>query len=71
MSTQSNDQFNIVGKNHVKNCMVIGGSGFLGQHLVKDLMEKGYNVSVMDIREPDIVKNVKFYKGDICNKEVG
>lgn len=70
MSSQQQQQFNVVGSNPVQNCMVIGGAGFLGQHLVEDLMAKGYNVSVMDIREPSIVKNVKFYKGDICDKEV-
>ncbi|KAF0979809.1 hypothetical protein FDP41_000962 [Naegleria fowleri] len=69
MSSQQQQQFNVVGSNPVQNCMVIGGAGFLGQHLVEDLMAKGYNVSVMDIREPSIVKNVKFYKGDICDKE--
>lgn len=62
--------FNVVGSNRVKNCLVIGGAGFLGQHLVEDLKAKGYNVGVMDIREPTITKDVKFYKTDICNKEV-
>jgi nucleoside-diphosphate-sugar epimerase len=33
-------------------CLVVGGSGFLGQHIVKQLLDtQSYRVSVFDIRE--------------------
>jgi nucleoside-diphosphate-sugar epimerase len=33
------------------NIGVIGGSGFIGSHLVDILLEHGYEVTVLDIRE--------------------
>ncbi|XP_013930341.1 PREDICTED: sterol-4-alpha-carboxylate 3-dehydrogenase, decarboxylating [Thamnophis sirtalis] len=52
-----------------KKCTVIGGSGFLGQHLVEQLVEKGYSVNVFDIRKGFDNSQVQFYLGNLCKKE--
>ncbi|XP_066496214.1 sterol-4-alpha-carboxylate 3-dehydrogenase, decarboxylating [Tiliqua scincoides] len=52
-----------------KKCTVIGGSGFLGQHMVEHLLEKGYSVNVFDIRKGFENSKVQFFLGDLCSKE--
>ncbi|KAK7922904.1 hypothetical protein WMY93_009806 [Mugilogobius chulae] len=52
-----------------KRCLVIGGSGFLGGHLVEKLLDRGYGVSVFDIRQNYELPNVTFHQGDLCNKQ--
>ena len=53
-----------------KKCTVIGGSGFLGQHMVEQLLEKGYTVNVFDIQKRFDSDGVQFFLGDLCDKEV-
>ncbi|XP_065499546.1 sterol-4-alpha-carboxylate 3-dehydrogenase, decarboxylating [Caloenas nicobarica] len=52
-----------------KKCTVIGGSGFLGQHMVEQLLEKGYAVNVFDIQKRFDNARVQFFLGDLCDKE--
>ncbi|XP_026212811.1 sterol-4-alpha-carboxylate 3-dehydrogenase, decarboxylating [Anabas testudineus] len=52
-----------------KRCTVIGGSGFLGRHLVEKLLERGYSVSVFDICENFELPGVIFHQGDLCDKQ--
>ncbi|KAK0187974.1 C-3 sterol dehydrogenase [Armillaria mellea] len=47
--------------------LVIGGSGFLGRHIVNQLLERGDNVSVFDIVER--YHDVPFYSGDISEQD--
>ena len=47
--------------------MVIGGNGFLGRHIVLQLLERGDIVSAFDIVER--YNDVQFYSGDISDKE--
>lgn len=54
-----------------KRCAVIGGSGFLGRHLVEKLVDRGYSVSVFDIRQSYELPGVAFHQGDLCDKQVG
>uniref|UniRef100_V9KZ26 Sterol-4-alpha-carboxylate 3-dehydrogenase, decarboxylating n=1 Tax=Callorhinchus milii TaxID=7868 RepID=V9KZ26_CALMI len=52
-----------------KKCTVIGGSGFLGQHLVQKLLEKGFTVNILDVRKTFDKQGVQFFTADLCSKE--
>lgn len=53
-----------------KNCVLVGGSGFIGLNLAKALIQAGYHVTIVDIRFPVIpgfkytAKNINFCKVD-------
>jgi sterol-4alpha-carboxylate 3-dehydrogenase (decarboxylating) len=46
--------------------LVIGGSGFLGRHVVQQLLDRGDNVSVLDIVQRH--HDVPFFSGDITDE---
>eukprot|EP01137_Pigoraptor_chileana_P000180 Opistho-2@35890 len=48
--------------------LVIGGGGFLGRHIVELLLERNYAVNVFDMRETFKDANIKFFVGDLLNK---
>lgn len=65
--------------------LITGGAGFIGSHIALKLIEKGYEVSVLDNlleqihgADPDktsplycsIKDKVRFIKGDVCNQEL-
>ncbi|XP_042639388.1 sterol-4-alpha-carboxylate 3-dehydrogenase, decarboxylating [Orycteropus afer afer] len=52
-----------------KKCMVIGGSGFLGRHLVEQLLARGYKVSIFDVRQGFENPQVQFFLGDLCSRQ--
>jgi sterol-4alpha-carboxylate 3-dehydrogenase (decarboxylating) len=47
--------------------LVIGGSGFVGRHIVQGLLDRGDSVSVLDIVQR--YHDVPFYSGDISEQE--
>jgi len=46
--------------------LVIGGSGFIGSHVVDKLIENDFDVKVFDVKTPHR-KDVEFIKGDITS----
>ncbi|XP_012582648.1 PREDICTED: sterol-4-alpha-carboxylate 3-dehydrogenase, decarboxylating isoform X2 [Condylura cristata] len=52
-----------------KRCTVIGGSGFLGQHMVEQLLARGYAVNVFDMRQSFEDPRVHFFLGDLCSAQ--
>jgi len=51
-----------------KRCCVIGGGGFLGQHIVERLLKLKCQVTVFDLRKTYENELVKFTCGDLCDK---
>jgi len=50
--------------------VVFGGSGFIGSHVAETLYEKGYSVTIADLKKyKGLSKHIKFKKVDIKNKK--
>lgn len=69
----------------MKNILITGGAGFIGSNLALKLLDKGYEVTVLDILSPQIhgedpehtsplyqsIKDkVNFIKGSVTNREI-
>jgi dTDP-L-rhamnose 4-epimerase len=64
-----------------KKILITGGAGFIGSHLVDNLLSAGHDITVLDDLEPQVhgnsgqipeylAKNIHFIKGDIRNKQL-
>ncbi|MBL7147638.1 MAG: NAD(P)-dependent oxidoreductase [Nanoarchaeota archaeon] len=52
------------------NILVIGGTGFVGKYLVKELIRNKYNIRCLVINKKlEPIKNTEFVYGDIRNKD--
>ena len=54
-----------------KNVLVTGGSGFIGSFLVDELVNRGYNVTILDLDEPKfgLYKQARFIKGSVTSED--
>lgn len=52
-----------------KKILITGASGLIGGSLIKNLLEKGYEVSILS-RTPSIIKFVKVYLWDVKKQEI-
>jgi UDP-glucose 4-epimerase len=53
--------------------LVVGGAGYIGSHMVKDLLSAGYNVITLDdlsTGHRDLLLGGEFVKGDLGDREV-
>ena len=56
----------------MKTILVLGGAGYIGSHTVYELIDNGYDVTVVDDLETGFIDAVhpkaRFYKGDLRDK---
>ena len=54
-----------------KKILILGGTGFIGYHLAKEALRRGFQVSSLSKNNPikkRYIKNVKYITADISNK---
>ncbi|MHA1126441.1 MAG: NAD-dependent epimerase/dehydratase family protein [Candidatus Heimdallarchaeota archaeon] len=53
----------------IGNCLVIGGNGQIGRAIVKQLVQKGKFVRVLDLNKYEDEESVDVIVGDLCDKD--
>ena len=57
-----------------KRCLVLGGGGFIGSHIVDGLLESGYRVRIFDKADRDtqninnVINDIELVEGDFTNE---
>jgi UDP-glucose 4-epimerase len=58
-------------------CLVTGGAGFIGSHIVRGLLAKGHEVRVLDnlctghlANLQEVAADIEFVQGDICDEAI-
>ena len=55
----------------MNKCLVTGGAGFIGSHLIAKLLEMGFSVICLDVREPKFShKNLDVFVGNFNDKNL-
>lgn len=54
----------------MKKALITGGSGFIGSFLAEALQQKGYEVKILDVKEPKFTPHISFIKGSITDREL-
>jgi len=59
----------------MKKILVIGGSGFIGQHLIKRLVEESYSITTLipskeHVLKLDFMNKVRIFEGSITNEKL-
>src|SRR3989344_1537928 len=49
--------------------LITGGSGFIGSFLAEALQQKGYEVTVLDTKNPKFTPNIPFLKGSVIDRK--
>jgi uncharacterized protein (TIGR01777 family) len=58
-------------KTHMKkNILISGGTGFVGKHLTRLLIEKGYSVSILSRSKRQNTADVSYYIWDVPNQSI-
>jgi uncharacterized protein (TIGR01777 family) len=53
-----------------KNVLITGGTGFIGKHLTKMLLDKGYTVSILTRNSRPNTKGITYYLWDVPNQSI-
>lgn len=53
-----------------KKILVTGGSGFIGKHLISELLKKKYIIAILDRTPKNIPENVTVFQGDIQDRKL-
>ena len=57
----------------MKNILVIGGTGFIGFHFVKEAVKRGFKITSISLKDPlkkRYVEHVTYVKADISNQKI-
>jgi UDP-glucose 4-epimerase len=67
------DSWSLILDTKQMRCVVTGGAGFIGSHIVDRLIEIGHQVVIVDNmrsgKKENLNPNAKFFQVDVCRRE--